>query len=61
MGSSLKALRTTTFQPIGTVNLPTSVDTPAQLTRWGRRGVAYRTSGGKLALAESLLVTQKSQ
>lgn len=61
MGSSLKAFRTTTFQPIGTVNLPTSVDTPAQLTRWGRRGVAYRTSGGKLALAESLLVTQKSQ
>ena len=61
IGSSLKAFRTETFQPIGTINLPSSVGTPAQLTRWGRRGFAYRTTDGKLALAESLLVTQKSQ
>lgn len=60
MGSTLKAFRTTTFQPIGSVVLPSGVFSKARLIRWGRRGVAYRTDEGKLAIAETLLVTQKS-
>ncbi|MGD9628150.1 MAG: YncE family protein [Pyrinomonadaceae bacterium] len=60
MGSTLRAFHSLTFQPIGVVNLPTNVHNQAQLTRWGRRGVAYRTNDGKLAIAESLLITRKT-
>ncbi|HMM79304.1 MAG TPA: hypothetical protein PKC65_04705 [Pyrinomonadaceae bacterium] len=59
-GSTLLAYSTTTFQPVGAVTLPTFVFGKARLIRWGRRGIAYRTDEGKLAIAETLLVTQKS-
>lgn len=59
VNSQLKVFNLDTMQPFGSVNLPTNLHLRARLVRWGRRGFAYRTSDGRLAIAESLLITQK--
>ncbi len=59
INSQLKVFWLDSMQPVGTADLPTNVHSRARLVRWGRRGIAYRVSDGRLAIAESLLVTQK--
>jgi hypothetical protein len=45
-GSSVKLLTydQTTFTPIGSVDIPNVVGTPRSLVRWGKDGIAFRTS-----------------
>jgi hypothetical protein len=60
LNSQLKVFGLDSMRPIGTAELPVSVHSRARLVRWGRRGIAYRIGDGRLAIAESLLVSQKA-
>ena len=55
-GSTLKAFDPLTFQPRGTAALSLSSHSFARLQRWGRRGFAYKSQTGELALFETALV-----
>ena len=53
---TLKAFNTMTFQPTGSVSLGTGENGVSRLTRWGRRGFAYRTGDNRIVLFETSLV-----
>lgn len=59
MGNILSAFKLDTFQPVGSASIPDGVNSRARLVRWGRRGLAYRINDGRIAIAESMLVSQK--
>ncbi len=47
---NLRAFSTSTFREIGSLEIPGVSGTPTSLIRWGREGLAFRTSGGQLYL-----------
>jgi DNA-binding beta-propeller fold protein YncE len=55
--NSLKVFNTSYFQPTGTDTLGVSgYSNRARLTRWGRRGLAYRASDSRLVVFETSLI-----
>ncbi len=56
MGNIVKGFNSMNFQPTGNITLADSTSNGARLTRWGRRGLAYRTGNGKLVIFETSLV-----
>jgi DNA-binding beta-propeller fold protein YncE len=53
---TIRAFDLTTFQPVGTLELPGVSGNPSGLVRWGANGLALSTTGGQLFLIQTTLV-----
>lgn len=53
---TLRAYDVQTFLPAGTLDIPGVSGSPGSLIRWGRNGLAFRTSGNQVFLIRTALV-----